>query len=304
MELDDFNCTLCNILYNTKERMPHLLAKCGHTFCHQCLMKRLKGNEIICPEDDIIYYNVNKIDDLPKNITVINLMHKLLKRRMTEITDYTSPIESDLVKSKTNDSNSNSDLRKSLTVSRRRFSSNVTEFSISENQESIKSIEKIEECRIHKRPLEIVCLDHKIKICTTCALFGDHKNHSLRSQEDLMKEGSIKAELLIQYYEIIEKSSEILVCDRSSNIESNLVEQDHIYPSTLNLIDQIKNKTSLMKKKVSSFFSTLRSQIDLKEKKLLQEVEARFENVFIQKYQIYEDYRTNIITKITSWRQL
>jgi hypothetical protein len=302
MELDDFNCTLCNSLYNTKERIPHILAKCGHTFCHQCLMKRLKDKELICPEDHIIYDNINKIDDLPKNITVINLMHKLMKRRMTDISDYTSPIESDLVKSNIKDSNS--DLRKSLTVSRRRFSSNVTEFSISENQESIKSKEKIEECRIHKRPLEIVCLDHKIKICTTCALFGDHKNHSLRSQEDLMKEASIKAELLIQYYEIIEKSSEILICDKSSNTESNPVKQEQIYQSTLNLIDQIKNKTSIMKKKVSSFFSDLRSQIDLKEKKLLQEVETRFEDVFIQKYQIYEDYKTNIITKITSWRQL
>jgi hypothetical protein len=283
MEIDDFNCTICNNLYNTKERMPHLLAKCGHTFCHQCLNKRLKENKLICPEDQLVYEDVAKIEDLPKNITVLNLMHKLMKRRMTEINDYSSAKESDFLKSKSNES---SDRRKSLTLSRK-VSSNVSEFSISENKREEKIFR--EDCSIHKRPLEIICLDHNISICTSCALFGDHKNHNLRSQDDIIKETNLKAELLIQYYEIIEKSSEVLISESTTASNSNLIEH-------------IKNKTSLMKGKILSFFNEIRTHIDLKEKKLMQEVEGRFENVFLQKFQIYEDYKTNITKRVTSWR--
>lgn len=30
-------------------------------------------------------------------------------------------------------------------------------------------------CPIYGRPLELICLDHLCRICTSCALFGEHK---------------------------------------------------------------------------------------------------------------------------------
>lgn len=39
---------------------------------------------------------------------------------------------------------------------------------------------------IHKRNIEVVCLDCKEMICTNCALFGQHRGHSIYSEDDLL----------------------------------------------------------------------------------------------------------------------
>ena len=59
-------------------------------------------------------------------------------------------------------------------------------------------------CPIHKRPLEVVCVDDRIKICTNCALFGEHKNHDIRNEEDVFLELCTKAEILLESFQIID----------------------------------------------------------------------------------------------------
>lgn len=66
----------------------------------------------------------------------------------------------------------------------------------------------IELCVNHKRPLEVVCVDDRVKICTNCALFGDHKNHDIRNEEEVLIELCTKAEILLESLEIIDFSLE------------------------------------------------------------------------------------------------
>jgi hypothetical protein len=49
---------------------------------------------------------------------------------------------------------------------------------------------KIEEelCLVHQKPLEVVCLVDMQKICTKCALFGQHKGHEFKSMEHIEEE--------------------------------------------------------------------------------------------------------------------
>ena len=65
-----------------------------------------------------------------------------------------------------------------------------------------------EMCASHKRPLEVVCVDDKVKICTNCALFGEHKNHDIRNEDDVFLELCTKAEILLESIEIIDFSIE------------------------------------------------------------------------------------------------
>ena len=37
-----------------------------------------------------------------------------------------------------------------------------------------------ETCAEHDNPLNIVCVDCRVKICSMCALFGRHKGHEVR----------------------------------------------------------------------------------------------------------------------------
>lgn len=49
-------------------------------------------------------------------------------------------------------------------------------------------------CRVHKRPLEVVCFNCKVKICTNCALFGEHKGHEIKPVEEVIDDVTEKAE--------------------------------------------------------------------------------------------------------------
>jgi hypothetical protein len=71
-----------------------------------------------------------------------------------------------------------------------------------------ESSKTIELCANHKRPLEVICVDDRVKICTNCALFGDHKNHDIRNEEELLIELCTKAEILLESLEIIDFSLE------------------------------------------------------------------------------------------------
>ncbi|CAP35882.2 Protein CBG18425 [Caenorhabditis briggsae] len=52
---DDSNmdCQICLQKYNgnSKNRIPRILKKCGHTMCHQCLKKQEEDDQIVCPFD-------------------------------------------------------------------------------------------------------------------------------------------------------------------------------------------------------------------------------------------------------------
>ena len=54
---------------------------------------------------------------------------------------------------------------------------------------------KIKYCIQHNKPLEVFCISkgcHK-RVCTNCALFGDHKMHKIKSEDD------IKASILKEF---------------------------------------------------------------------------------------------------------
>lgn len=35
--------------------------------------------------------------------------------------------------------------------------------------------------------MDVVCVDHRVKICAKCALFGDHADHKVVNLEDALK---------------------------------------------------------------------------------------------------------------------
>lgn len=66
-------------------------------------------------------------------------------------------------------------------------------------------------CREHNRKLEVVCLEHKCRICANCALFGTHKGHDIKPEEDVLREIATRAERLIDIFQAIEKSQSVIV---------------------------------------------------------------------------------------------
>jgi len=77
----------------------------------------------------------------------------------------------------------------------------------------------------NNRPLEILCLDHNLRLCSNCALFGEHKNHNIINEEDYLKELEIKAEVLIDFYELIDKNC--------SNLDINFLNNNNFHQNTI-----------------------------------------------------------------------
>ena len=59
----------------------------------------------------------------------------------------------------------------------------------------------------HDRELELICVDDKVRVCSQCALFGSHKGHDVRMEEDVAKEISLKVEVLMEMYQAMEEQA-------------------------------------------------------------------------------------------------
>ena len=60
---------------------------------------------------------------------------------------------------------------------------------------------------MHKRKIEIICIDCKERICSNCALFGNHKHHDIRMEQDVLDEINIRTECLIEMFYIVAQAA-------------------------------------------------------------------------------------------------
>ena len=49
IDFDLMECELCYEEFNRCERLPKVLAKCGHTFCETCVSQIVQQNQLSCP---------------------------------------------------------------------------------------------------------------------------------------------------------------------------------------------------------------------------------------------------------------
>jgi hypothetical protein len=62
-------------------------------------------------------------------------------------------------------------------------------------------VPKEDMCEIHNKKLEIVCIQCRQRICSKCALFGEHKHHDVRENEDVIAEIKTRTELIMTTYD-------------------------------------------------------------------------------------------------------
>ena len=116
---------------------------------------------------------------------------------------------------------------------------------------------------VHNKKLEVICVDDQVRICTNWALFGDHKNHEIREEQELLQEISLRAELLIDIYQLIEQN------------KNNLGDQKEIE----NLYNQFMTKQIALKKHVTNKFKEYYNELLRKEKDVLNTLERNFDSI-------------------------
>jgi len=72
---DSIRCPICLYDYDSKERIPKLFPKCGHTICKECLKHVLNMDKPQCPFDKINFAKgFRSIDAFPTNVLVKDLL--------------------------------------------------------------------------------------------------------------------------------------------------------------------------------------------------------------------------------------
>lgn len=115
-----------------------------------------------------------------------------------------------------------------------------------------------DQCEEHNRKLEIICIQDRMRICSTCALFGAHKGHDVRMEHEVVGELAVRTELLIQMYQIVDDISQNRVDQaqvnqmntefrqKSNELRSNLKEKFNELKMILKIQEQ-KAETILKK---------------------------------------------------------
>jgi hypothetical protein len=136
---------------------------------------------------------------------------------------------------------------------------------VPKNQALLKLLHVPNVCQEHKKKLEYVCINDKTRICSRCALIGSHKDHEIKTLEDVHKEVVTRAGVLVDMLEIIDKTE----AELSDTIMVKLEEVAELYD----------RKRAEVEKTVKSEFSIMRSQLDMLEKNVLEDLEKNFDNI-------------------------
>ena len=121
-------------------------------------------------------------------------------------------------------------------------------------------------CPEHRKKLEYVCLDDRQKICANCALFGRHKGHNVRAEEEIMREITIRAECLFDMMQIIEKSQANVL---DATVKSRLESLPALY---------IRRKTEL-ESRLADCFADARARLNEMEKTAAVTLQKNFDYV-------------------------
>ena len=55
-------------------------------------------------------------------------------------------------------------------------------------------------CATHKKPLDLVSITSRERICSNCALFGVHKGHDIKEETAVLEEIALRAEALTHLF--------------------------------------------------------------------------------------------------------
>lgn len=282
MDYDEFKCPICQNKYNEEANVPRLLLSCGHTVCTYCINQSISLNNktITCPEDHTTYQNIENAESMPKNMTLIKLIKK------------------------TNENISSPKRNNTLSATNRLLESIKT----TKNKSARKSITY---CIQHQnRALEIICIDDKCKICTNCALFGQHKNHNVTNIDDFQKDIEIKAELLIDLFDLINQQ---IVLDENTNPMNNglYFSDKHIHVNEnkmninaelLQLEDAISAKSNELSVIIKQYTNELIIKIKEEEKVILNDLNAKF-NFLLNKVDFMKHFPKNLYASTDEWKQ-
>ncbi|CAD8193596.1 unnamed protein product [Paramecium octaurelia] len=142
-------------------------------------------------------------------------------------------------------------------------------------------------CKKHGEKMDVVCVDHRVRICAKCALFGDHADHKVVNLEDALKK-------------IIRRIDELKDMSERLDVATNETFEMSQYFNKIEL--HFQSNLDIQIKQVNSFFDELSQILDNKRNKIIAECKDKI----IHSQELYNKYITeafiDVQRKVELWR--
>ena len=217
---NNYKCPNCQNSYNKTERIPIKLKNCDHTICKYCLKQRMINHNTTCPIDGyLIYFNYTRKD-------------QEFSGGKTELENFCE--DESVLKSM------NLDVSTEVTNSfRESFKDSIHRFKIWEKREKASSLNNMQKlqhakknnrCIIHNKSLEILCVNPECmkKICTNCALFGDHRGHQIKSEFEIINYAETKTKELVDVQKGLKDSESLFQKEKWDTLLNNTIKINEI----------------------------------------------------------------------------
>ena len=183
-------------------------------------------------------------EDFPRNFALIRLAERTLERQRKEQEEIAAKKEAERAAQQASEQEI-AELQKQIADAEDAKGKAIEEqkrASFIEQPEAGAGVLPEEHCDEHNRKLEIICIQDRMRICSTCALFGQHKGHDVRMEPEVVNELTIRTELLIQMYQIVDDISK----DRVDQVQVRQMESEFRHKSN-ELRNNLKEKFNELK---------------------------------------------------------
>ena len=302
MKEEKYKCPLCQISHNfSNDNINKIHSNDEKLLCSSCINQLLsKENNLVFPHDFIDYKSINTTNDI-KNDNNRNdeIKHQTINESIIEEIKQQSmnKILIEEIKQQVYNKtiiNSNKPAPNASNININNNSKNISKSDKYYVKKSVK-VNKLPEfknkdlydtpkCNIHSLPLNIICIDEKIKICSQCALTKNHLNHKIIIEKDF-----------IQY---IEELSKIY-----TNIEINQNKYINIDNNNFSVIEEINNIFLETEKNLTELKNKIINNINNQFNMILNFMNLRRKEI-TDKYQ-YSNYDiNNLIETSKNWAKL
>ena len=271
-------CFICNKLYDPSIHIPLILPTCNHTICSKCIQEILiKNNSLICPIDNIIYKEINSIEQLKINKQLIEDIkkksHKNSKKNNITFEDISNSKEINFLKNESCYDLNNNNI---FNLNNNSFSSTFCNLKSKNENSSV--------CSIHLLLNNHLCIHDKIKICSQCAKNKLHINHEILTEDELLKQ----IENLIDKYQEIDKKN-------YNNLIENISKKD------INII--IDGKINNLKETINLTKNDIINNINIQFEQIIYYLDFR-KNELKQKYNSYYNEIQKLNEDILEWKTI
>ncbi|CDW73130.1 kelch motif family protein [Stylonychia lemnae] len=229
--------------------IPRILSKCGHSFCHSCIVKLYDGKQVICPLCKSINIS-DSISNYTKNLALLQILvenqYCSSPLRQTSL-GLIEPFE--ITESQQSSGQSNR-------VQGFKLDLNSTLQSI-----SLQNKNGYQQCQEHTKPIEAFCWSEKQPLCIDCLLQQPmHKQHDVSNIE---KSASRQEESLRQTQDKVQ-----VIKQQIQNQQDSLGQQKN----------DLDDEESIQVSKFTTFFNELKESIEMRSREAYLEIQSKIES--------------------------